>query len=118
DRGGEAGKGRREWGGAGRIVAGQRERHHADAAWIEFRPRGEILVDRRCILFGLRDQRQIAEPDALAIAWAVDNQTPDAARGEVGNAIAVLEFLGDVETVEKHHAGRWARSRGIRLGVD
>src|SRR6202035_3028083 len=88
---------------ARRVIAAQAERHHADALWIEFLAAGEILVDRRGVAFGLGDQRQIAKPHALAVAWPVDDQAADAARGEIGYAVAVLQLLGDVEAVEEHH---------------
>src|SRR4029077_8305111 len=91
------GKTRLQRGGARRVIAAKRERHDADPCRIEFVARGKIFVSRRCVILGFGNQRQIAKADALAVTRSVDNETTDAARGEVGDAIAVLQLLGDVE---------------------
>ena len=68
-------------------------------------------------MLGLGDQRQVAKAHALAVARPVDDQAADAARREVGHAVAVLQFLGDVEAVEEHHAGRGLAAGRGRIGM-
>ena len=53
---------------------------------------------------------------ALSIAGAVHDQTGDAARGQVGDALEILNLLGDIETIEEHH-GRHFAAAIRRLGV-
>ena len=77
----------------------------------------QIFVDRRGVAFGLGDQRHVAEAHALAVAGAVDDQAADAARHQVGNAVAVLDLLGDVEAVEEHDGGRRIGAGRLRIGM-
>ena len=112
-----ASEARLERGGARRVVTAEAQRHHPNAARIELATAGEILVGGGGIALGLGDERQVAEAHALAVAGAVDDEASDAARGEVGDAVAVLQLLGDVEAVEEHHAGRRFRSGGTGLGM-
>src|SRR5262245_49631912 len=100
------GKARLERGGPRRIVTAKAQRHHTNATRIELGPAAEILVGGGGVALGLGDERQVAEAYALAVAGTVDDEASDAARGEVGDAVAVLQLLGDVESVEKHHAWR------------
>ena len=57
-------------------------------------------------------QRHAAEADRLAGAGPVHHQHRNAAPDQVGHAAQELDFLGDVEAVEEHHAGR---ARGFRV---
>ena len=57
----------------------------------------------------------VAETDRLAGAGAVHHQHRNAALDEVGHAAHVLDFLGDVEAVEEHDAGRAFRLRVLRM---
>src|SRR5262249_58334479 len=98
-----AGVARFERGGARRVVAAEAQRHHADAALVELGAGRKIFVGRRGVALGLGNQREVAKADALAVAGAVDDQAADAARGEIGHRIAVLNLLGDVEAVEIDH---------------
>ena len=84
---------------------------------IELAAAREILVGRRRVLLGLGDQRQIAEAHALAVAGPVDDQAADAARREIGHAVAVLHLLGDVEAVEEHHRRRGLAAGRLRIGM-
>src|SRR5262249_23292408 len=86
-------------------------------ARIELAPAGEILVRGGSIALGLGDERQVAEAHALAVAGTVDDKASDAARSEVGDTVAVLQLLGDVEAVEEHHARRRFRSDSVGLGM-
>ena len=61
-------------------------------------------------------QIEIAKPDALAVAGAVDNQAGDAARDQVGDALEILNFLCDIEAVEEHHGRHLAAAVG-RFGM-
>jgi len=97
-------KARLERGRARGVVAAKAERHHADAPGVKLAAGSEILVSGGGIAFGLGDQRQIAEADALPVAGTVNDQATDAARGKVGNSVAVLQLFGDIETIEEHHA--------------
>ncbi len=115
--GNAAGKARLERGGARRVVTSEAKRHHADAARIELATTAEILISRGGIALGLRDQRQVAEAHALAVSRAIDDETADAARDKVGNAVAVLQLFGDIETVEEHHARRGSRSCSLGIGM-
>src|SRR5262249_28885638 len=96
-----AGIARLERSGARRVIAAEAQRHHADALGIELAPASEILVDRRSVMLGLGDQRQIAEAHALAVARPVNDQAADATRREIGHRVAVLQLLGHVEAVEE-----------------
>src|SRR5690349_3647492 len=97
------GKARLQRGRPRRVVAAKRERHDADPLWIEFTARGQIFVSRRCVILGLGNQRQIAKAHALAVSRSIDDQATNAAGGEVGNAIAVLQLLCNIEAVEKYY---------------
>src|SRR5207247_10532946 len=85
-----------------RGIAAEAERHHADRARVELAATPEIFVSGGGIALGLRDERQIAEAHALAVSRAIHDETADAARGKIGNAVAVLQLFGDCETVEEH----------------
>src|SRR5262249_52067208 len=112
-----AGKARLERGRSRRVIATETERHHTDTARVELAATAEIFVSRGGIALGLRDQGQIAKAHALAVSGAIHDETADAARGKIGNAVAVLQLLGDVETVEEHHARRGSRSGSLGLGM-
>src|SRR5204862_1987834 len=96
DAGGEA---RLERGGAGRVVAAQADRHHADTGGIDLRPRGEVLVGRGRVPLGLVVERQVPEADGLAVAGAVDEPAGDAARDQVGGARGGPELPRAAEAV-------------------
>src|SRR5215472_5137457 len=108
-----AGKTRLQRGGARRIIAAERERHDANTFWIESIAGGQIFVTWCCIILGLGDQRQIAKTDALAVTRPVDDEAADPARSKIGDAIAILQLLSDVEAVKKYHCWRRARARCI-----
>ena len=57
-------------------------------------------------------QRHAAEADRFAGAGAVHHQHRNAALHQIGHAAQKLNFLGDVEPVEEHDAGR---ARGLRI---
>src|SRR5438552_1073987 len=54
-------KERLDRGGAGRVVAAQADRHHADTGGIDLRPRGEVLVGRGRVPLGLVVERRSEE---------------------------------------------------------
>src|SRR5215813_10664812 len=110
-----AGKARLERGRSRRVIATETERHHTDTAGVELAATAEIFVSRGGVALGLRDQWQIAKAHALTVSRAIHDETAYAARSKIGNAVAVLELLGDVEAVEEHHARR--RSRPGRCGL-
>ena len=61
-------------------------------------------------------QIETTEANAFAIARAINDQAGDAARGEIGDALEILNLLGDIEPVEKHH-GRHLAAAVRRLGM-
>src|SRR5262249_8136176 len=97
--------------------AAETERHDADASLVKLGARGDILVDWGGITLGLRNQRQIAKAHALAVAGTIDNEATDAACREIGNAVPVLQLLGDIEAIKEHHARRRSGTCGIRIRV-
>src|SRR5450631_289023 len=67
-------------------------------------------------MFCVVTQVKTAKPDAFAIARAVHDQTSNATRNQVGDALEILNLLSDIETVEEHHGRHFAATVG-RFGM-
>ena len=67
-------------------------------------------------MLGVVAQITAAKADAFAVARAVDDQASNAAGDQIGDALEILNLLGDIETVEKHHGRHFAGFAG-RLGM-
>ena len=104
--------------GARCVVPAQTQRHDADALTIKFGPRGEVIVGRAGVPLGLVVQRKVAKADGFAVSRPVEYQAGNAARGKSGNALEILDFLGDIEAVEEQHDRTFAAAAGNRVGVD
>ena len=86
---------------ARRVVAAEADRHHADAPGIDLRPRRQVVKNRRRIVLGVGSQVEIAETDAFAIPGPVHYEAGDSARHQVGDALEILNLLGDIEPIEE-----------------
>src|SRR5450759_3156064 len=67
-------------------------------------------------MLGVVTQVETAKADAFAIARAVHDQTSNATGNQIGNALEILNLLGDIEAVEEHHRRHLATAVG-RLGM-
>ena len=85
------------------VITAERECHDTDTLWIEFGARGQIVVGGTGVALGFVMQHKVTKAPRLAVARAVKNQTGNTARGEIRNALEVLDLLGHIEAIEKHH---------------
>jgi hypothetical protein len=104
---GDAGrKARLERGAARRVVAAEADGDDADLFAVNIIALLQEVDASAAGFFIIMAQDKSAETDRLAGAGAVHDQNRDAALDQVGHAGEVLDFLGDVETIEEHNARR------------
>ena len=88
------------------MIAAKRQRHDADAIAVDAGRRLQEIDRGLGRNFGLGTIMQPAHAQRLADAGIVDDERGNAAlRQRAGHADQIDDLLGDIETIEMHHAG-------------
>ena len=90
-------------GDARRVIAAEAVAHHHDSLLVGLRQRRHEVERCAARYLVVRPGMDVAQPQRLALPWAIDRQRVDAAPGELEPGEDHAHFLAIIHAVEQHH---------------